>query len=195
MTIDITRCNKVNIIDSCSIWNLLSSLTLFNRLESNNFHFSITRYVEYECLYKQRTEITKEDTEIQDRLVKHRNKGKFLTHNLTIDDLQDEAIVNNSRKLGIGELSTIAFCKKIAQTFLTDDQGARKIGQRVLGHNNVQTVPHLFGWLFYEGDLIDSDLELIIFEHNNFIRPLEKYFRQVYDEALRLRCLFPPISK
>ena len=190
MTIDITKCSKVNIIDSCSIWNLLSSTIFHRRIDNNNFYFSITKYVEYECLYKERTNTTIEDNEIQNRLVKYRENNKFSSHNLSIADLQDNAITKYSQQLGIGELSSIAFCKKTNQVFLTDDQQARTIAKKILGNDKVQTIPHLLGWLFYEGILSDSDLEPIIKEHNSFERPLEKYFRIVYEEALRIRCLY-----
>ena len=189
MTIDITKCIKINIIDSCSIWNLLSSLILYNRTKANGFNFSITQFVEYECLYKTRTNSTSQDKEIQERLKKIREGGAFPTHRLSIDDLQDSDIVKHSQRLGRGELSSIAFCRKTNQVFLTDDQKARKIAKLILGNEKTQTVPHIVGWLFFEGTLTDSDLEPIIEEHKIFGRPLEQYFRLVYNEAMRIKLL------
>jgi predicted nucleic acid-binding protein len=110
-----------------------------------------------------------------------------LTRHLSIDDLQDKLLIKHSQQLGIGELSSIAFSKKINQPFLTDDQKARKIAQAILGSDNVQTTPHIVGWLFYNGTLADSDLEPIISEHKSLKRPLEKYFRLVYEEAMKRR--------
>jgi len=187
MTIDITTCMKVNIIDSCSIWNLLSSVLLYNRIKTNGFYFSITQFVEYECLFKERSNPDNHDKEIQERLRKTRENGAFSTYRLSIDDLQDSDIIKYSQHLGRGELSSIAFCKKTNQVFLTDDQKARKIAKSILGIEKTQTVPHLVGWLFYEGILTDSDLEPIIEEHKKFDRPLEKYFRSVYSEAMRIK--------
>lgn len=188
MTIDITCCEKVNIIDSCATWNILSSILLYNTINDNKFYFSITKFVEYECLFRERKNPTLGDIEIQKRLRRAQQKGDFQSHIVSIDDLQDASIIQNSQNLGRGELSSIAFCKKTNQVFLTDDQKARKIATVILGREKVQTVPHLVGWLFYEGLLTDGDLELVISEHKEKVRPLEKYFRQVYLFALSIRC-------
>lgn len=188
MTIDITKCNKINIIDSCSIWNLLSSLILYKAVQDNHFFFSFTKYVEYECLYKPRASNT--DDKIKARFIEQIKECKFSCYGITIDDLQDPDIKKYRKRLGIGELSSIAFCKKTDQIFLTDDQNARKIAKNILGHNKVQTIPHILGWLFYSRHLGDGDLEPIIREHISFGRPLEKYFREVHLEALRIRCLY-----
>jgi len=48
--------------------------------------------------------------------------------------------------LGIGGLSSIAFSKKINQSFLTDDQNARKIAKEILRDDKIQTTPHIVGW-------------------------------------------------
>jgi hypothetical protein len=189
MSIDITKCIRVNITDSCAVSNLLSSLLLFSRLDSNNFFFSITKYVEYECLYKERTAPTVGDTEIQKRLIRHQRNNKFTSHYISIGDLQDESIIRHSQQLGIGELSSIAFSKKINQSFLTDDQKARKIAKAILGDDKVQTTPHIVGWLFYEGIFSDTDLDTLIAEHISFNRPLEKYFKLVYEDACRIRSI------
>jgi hypothetical protein len=189
MTIDITKCVKVNIADSCAVSNLLSSLLLISRLDSNGFFFSITKYVEYECLYKGRSESSNEGREIQKRLVRYQKNNKFTSYGISIADLQEESIIKHSRHLGIGELSSIAFSKKINQAFLTDDQKARRIAKDILGTEMVQTTPHIVGWLFYETILTDGDLDTVIAEHVNSSRPLEKYFRSVYQEACRIKSM------
>lgn len=189
MTIDITKCIKVNVIDSCAVSNLLSSQLLFSRLDNNGFFFSMTKYVEYECLHKERSVFTNEDTEIQKRLIHHQKNMKFTSHDISIEDLQESLIVKHSQRLGIGELSSIAFSKKINYPFLTDDQKARKIAKIILGENKVQTTPHIVGWLFYERIFSDGDLPILIAEHISFNRPLKKYFNEVYYEACRIRFL------
>ena len=189
MTIDITKCIKVNIADSCAVNNLLSSLLLFSRLDSNSFFFSITKYVEYECLYKERSVWTSTDAEIQKRLIQHQKNKRFTSHGISIADLQDASIVRYSQQLGIGEMSSIAFSKKINQAFLTDDQKARRIAKDILGEGMVQTTPLIVGWLFYEAIFSDGDLNTLITEHVSFNRPLEKYFRIVYHEACRIRSM------
>jgi hypothetical protein len=190
MTIDIAKCIKINIADSCAVSNILSSLLLFARLNDNGFFFSITKYVEYECLHKPRTNPDAADKELRERLIRQQKNGKFSSHVLSISDLQDESIQQYSQQLGTGELSSIAFAKKINQSFLTDDQGARKIAKKVLGESNVQTTPHVVGWLFFEGILFDADIDAVISEHISFNRPLEKYLREAYNEAFKLRSMF-----
>lgn len=189
MTIDITKCTRVNIADSCAVWNLLSSLLLFSRLDSNSFFFSITKYVEYECLHKESANPSSAYLEIQKRLILHQKSNKFSSFTISLEDLQDDLIVKHSQQLGIGELSSIAFSKKINQAFLTDDQKARKIAKDILGEEKVQTTPLIVGWLFYEAIFSDADLDLLISEHNKHGRPLEKFFRQVYREACRRRAI------
>lgn len=189
MAIDIRDCNKINITDSCSIYNILSSQLLYARLIGSQFIFSITKFVEYECLHKSRKSVSLKEKELQERIIRLQRSNRLSVHALSISDLQDNTIQKENGKFGIGELSCIAFCKKVNQYFLTDDQGARKIGSEVLGENRVQTTPQLVGWLFYHGILSDSDLQGMIDEHNAFERPLEKYFRKVYHQALELRSM------
>ncbi len=188
MNIDITNCTRVNIVDSCAVSNLLSSSLLFNRLDSNQFFFSITRYVEYECLQKNRSSVAgTSQIEIRKRLIQLQKREKFTTHNISIEDLQDTALLKHNRQLGTGELSSIAFSKKINHAFLTDDQKARKIAVEILGKEKVQTTPHLVGWLFYTGLFTDGDLSVLVEQHNSFERPLEKFFKEVYLHACRLK--------
>lgn len=187
MTINITSCTKVNIVDSCALWNILSSLVFTSVLDEQKFDFSCTAFVYYECLQKPRTAISESDDLIKTRFKKLVDSGKIISHPLTIEDLQDTLILANRKSLGRGELSSVAFAKKIGLCFLTDDQGARKIATKILGANKVQTTPHLLGWLFFNGFLTDGDLEPIISEHKLARRPLEKFFRAVYSESWRIK--------
>lgn len=189
MNIDITNCNKINLIDSCSLWNVLSSLIIYSVVIENKFSFSITKFVEYECLYKPRTVPNKKDEELQARLKSEIKKGNVTCHNLSIEDLQDDLLLKNRDSIGIGELSSIAFARKVSISFLTDDQKARKLATEILGGKYVQTTPLVLGWLFYNNLLSDADIEGIIQSHKEYFRPLEKYFREVYDESLRLKYL------
>lgn len=189
MVVNIKNCNRGNITDTCAILNILASRLFYARLKDAQFDLSITRFVEYECLYKPIKTITAKQKELQTRIEYLKQKGKLMVHRLTIADLQDEVLVEHGARFGIGELSCIAFCKKINQHFLTDDQGARKIGAIALGVDRVQTTPQLLGWLFYHGHVSDGDLQSIIDEHNSFGRPLEKYFKEIYQHALMLRSM------
>ena len=187
--IDITKCEKVNVTDSCALWNILSSKILFAVLEDQNFIFSCTPFVVYECLYRNRTNSNPGDVVLKQLAKEKIDKKDIDVHPLTIDDLQDSEILRFRNKLGRGELSSIAFAKKTGLCFLTDDQGARKIGEVILGKKSIQTTPLLLGWLLYNGYLTDSDLEPIIIEHKSNGRPLEPYFRQIHIENWRLRAL------
>ncbi len=95
-------------------------------------------------------------------------------------------ILERRKKLGKGELSSIAFAKGTGQAFLTDDQKARKLALEVLP-GQVQTTPHLFGWLLFEGTLNDSDSASVIAEHEQVNLPLGQYFKEIYETVQRYR--------
>ncbi|MDQ1772003.1 hypothetical protein GQR60_04795 [Labilibaculum sp. A4] len=189
MNIDITEFKKINVIDTCAIDNLLSSTTLYRAARSSNCSFCYTKFVEYEMLYKSRKKLDEKSKELQQKLKDETSARRFECHNLSIDDLQEIEILEQRKRLGGGELSSIAFAKKINQNFMTDDSKARKLGISVLGKTRVQTTPHLVGWLFYNRDLIDSDFSVIISEHKEYRRPLSKYFEEAYHESLRIRSM------
>lgn len=189
MNIDITKFEKLNIIDTCSIDNLLSSETLYRAALTANCIFCYTKFVEYEMLYKNRKKINEHSMKLQQKLKAETILNKFECHSLSIDDLQEIEILEKRKKLGGGELSSIAFAKKINQCFMTDDSNARKLGQSVLGDKRVQTTPHLLGWLFYIRDLIDGDFPSIIKEHESYFRPLSEYFKEAYYESLRIKSM------
>lgn len=189
MTIDISIFITINIIDSCAIWNVLSSRVLHTAAVNSRCAFDITRYVEYECLHKSRSVVKESDTKIKNVFLRERTKGLFQTHNLSIDDLQEITTYGNTRSLGMGELSSIAFAKKINQAFMSDDQKARKLAEKILGRSKVQTTPHLVGWLVFTNNLNDTDIANLVAEHKANHRPLEKYFKEAYEEALRIKCL------
>ena len=92
MTIDITSFHKVNIIDSCSIWNILCCNLFYSRALENQCEFSITKYVEYECLYKPRSNESSFDTEIKKRL--HRNINISAVH-VTLYRLEDKGYLKS----------------------------------------------------------------------------------------------------
>jgi len=189
MAIDCSLFNRVNVIDTCAIWNVLSSKLLVGAAKSRNCNFPATAFVYYEALFKVRKIPTKEDNELQDLLRKERKTGLFGDCSLDIVDLQEVDILDKRMRLGKGELSSIAFAKKSGLTFMTDDQRARRLGSDVIGNGRVQTTPHLLGWLFFVGQLGDSDKDKIISEHERYDRPLKPYFEEIYKEAYRCRLM------
>lgn len=189
MNIDITTFNKFNVIDTCSIENILSSETLYNAVKCEGCKFCYTKFVEYEMLYKPRKVLTNEGKQIQKKLKKETKSKIFECHSLSIEDLQEIEILEQRKKLGRGELSSIAFAKKINQSFMTDDKKARLLGINVLGKDKVQTTPHLVGFLFYTRMLIDADISVIVQEHLDCGRPLGELYKDAYHECLRIRCM------
>lgn len=186
MTIDITSFRNINVIDCCAVWNVLSSATFYARSLEINCHFSMTKYVEYECLRKPRKSESKEESELKSTLVKEMNKGRFNSFPLSIQDLQDSEIASSRKKLGLGEVSSIAFAKKISHAFLTDDRAARLFATNLLGKDRVQTTPQLFGHLVYKRMILDSEVAQIIIDHKRVGRPLEPYLKEASTEALRI---------
>ncbi|RKL64858.1 hypothetical protein CR203_24020 [Salipaludibacillus neizhouensis] len=189
MAINFSDFQLVNVIDTCSIWNLLSSDKLYSAALNSGCSFTCTRFVTYECLHKKRKLISSEDLELQERLVKEQKKGRFEEFHITIEDLQDVEILQNSHCISKGELSSIAFAKRINQAFLTDDQEARQLASKFMQNELVQTIPHLFGWFFYKGQFSDSDKELIITQHEKLKRTLSKHFEKAYLLALEKRLM------
>ena len=114
-------------------------------------------------------------------------EGQFQKYHLELEDLQEVSVLEKRKNLGKGELASITFAKKTNQAFLTDDRGARKLAEDVMDNSCVQTTPHLLGWLFFINYLSDNDLEPIINEHKKHDRPLEEYFREMYNRALDYR--------
>ena len=189
MALNPSRFNKINVTDTCSVWNILSSRILYTAALNENCNFCITRFVHYECLIKRRTEITTADTELQLRLKKEIRNKKIISYNLDIEDLQEIGILEKRKNLGKGELSTIAFAQKIRQSIITDDQKARILAEEVLPNGYVQTTPLLLGWLFFIGKLSDHQKDEILEEHIKLHRPLAKYFNIMYEKALEHRLI------
>ncbi len=185
MGINVSQFHQHNVTDTCAVWNILSSRVLYSAARSAGCTFCITQFVKYECLYKPR-KLTSYGQTLQNRLKKEHQNGDFITYPLNIEDLQEVAILESRKKLNKGELSAIAFAKKIKQAFLTDDQKARKLAKTLLGHL-VQTTPHLMGWLFFNQHLTDGDKQRIIEEDEELGGCLSSYFEKIYHESLRCK--------
>lgn len=187
MSIDPSKFQKLNVADTCAIWNILSSRLLYMTANAAGCSFCCTNFVHYECLHKPRKAYTSEDIELQDRLQGAIQDGKFKSCHLDLEDLQEVDILQKRKNLGKGELASIAFAKKTNQAFLTDDIKARRLAQEVMTRQFVQTTPHLVGWLFFAYFLGDGDLKPVIDEHKKYDRPLAQYFNEMYSRALDYR--------
>jgi len=189
MGIDPSQFHTLNVADTCSLWNLLSSRRMYSAAKDANCSFCCTTFVVYECLHKRRASEVPEENELKTRLKREIENSRIVSYSLDVADLQDVAVLESRRKLSKGELSSIAFANKTRQAFLTDDQKARKLAESFLASKMTQTTPHLFGWLIFTGRLSDTDKDEVIGEHEHFIRPLRPHFETMYLEALRCRCL------
>jgi len=189
MALDVSSFNVLVVTDTCAVWNVLSASGVHRTAIAAGCCFSLTSFVLYECLVKPRKSIKDADLELQRRLRTARASAQFQAYSLDVEDLQDVEILERRRKLSKGELSSIAFAKKTRQAFLTDDQGARKLATAVMEPSFVQTTPHLVGWLVFAGRLGDSDIDGIVDEHEGLGRPLAKFLREMYAEAMRCRLM------
>ena len=95
-------------------------------------------------------------------------------------------LLESRKRLGKGELSSIAFAMKIGQAVITDDMKARKLAEDS-GHVHIQTTPHLFSWLIFKGRLSDFDKGAVIAQHRDMDRPLAPHFEKAYEMALQCR--------
>jgi len=186
MAIDVSKFHLHNIVDTCAVWNVLSSRCLFRAAISADVGFACTKVVIYECLYKPRKALTNADEQLQERLRAAQKESDVSVYPVDIGDLQTVALLENRKRLGKGELSTIAFAMRTRQVVLTDDQKARRLVADIMDAP-AQTTPHLLGWLIFFNRLTDADKDIVLREHNEVHRPLGPHFENAYLEACRCR--------
>lgn len=186
MAIDPSKFHLINVADTCSVWNVLSSTRLHNAAKEARCEFCITSFVRYECLTKPRKTPTRAETELAQRLAREQSRGGFATHSCDIRDLQTIQVLESRKRLGKGELSSIAFAMKIGHAVITDDMKARTLAQSS-GHALTQTTAHLFAWLIFSGRLGDSDKAVVLAQHEAMERPLAPHFNKAYEIALQCR--------
>ena len=75
MSFDPARFAVVSVVDTCAVWNMLSSLRLNEAAIQAKLHFCITPVVLYECLHKPRPNVTPEQQELMNRLVSNRERA------------------------------------------------------------------------------------------------------------------------
>ena len=186
MAIDPSTFHLINVADTCTVWNLLSSRSLFVAAMAARCDFCVTSFVHYECLVKRRKNQLPNDIELINRLKVEQARGRFKAHSCDIGDLQAIQLLESRKRLGKGELSSIAFAMKIRQAFMTDDMKARRLAQDV-GTQPVQTTPHLFAWLVFTMKLGDADKDVVISEHKDLGQILAPHFEEAYRLALECR--------
>jgi predicted nucleic acid-binding protein len=189
MSYDPARFAPVSVVDTCAIWNMLSSLRINQAAIQAKLHFCVTPVVLYECLHKPRSNITTEQKTLMTRLRNERNAGRFPVQQCSLDDLL--AISSKAPgRLGSGELSCIATAFRIRSiALMTDEKLARNYARDGLGLQ-VETTPRLYGYLHYHLHLGGADHDEVIKEHERFERrPLSQFFHQMFEEAMRCRLM------
>ena len=187
MPIDPSKFHLTNVVDTCAVWNVLSSRRLYSVARQACCSFCCTWFIRYECLDKPRSRMSPAEEDLRDRLRQAIDRHEIIVCPLEVDDLLEVEALEQRKRLGKGELSVMVLAKKLGQGVLTDDQKARRLAETALNGIPVQTTPHLLGWLIFTGRLTDVDKDEIIAEHRAVKRPLTEYFEEAYREALRCR--------
>ena len=65
---DPSKFYNLNVVDSCAIWNIISSKLLRTTAYSAGCLFCCTDFVYYECLHKPRKKVKSEDVELRNLL-------------------------------------------------------------------------------------------------------------------------------
>lgn len=187
MSKEITKFNKDNVIDTCSIWNLFYSRKFYSISTSYLNSFVITDYVKYESLGKKWSHNIDKETELKGFLGKEILKKRFNIYNISIEELQDPLITKKRKNLGKGELSCIAFAKSKSISIITDDQGARKHAKDILGYDRVRTIPHLLGFLVFNEFILDADISVILSDHKNYSSDIIEHLNKCCESAFLLK--------
>jgi len=176
MPIDPSSFHRVNVADTCAVWNILSSETLYSAAMQAGCSFCVTGVVQYELLVKPRSQRKASDIELRGRLEREPAEGGFPTHACTIEDLRMVSALEERKRLGKGELSSIALAMRLYQAVITDDRKAAKLS-RDAGHGLTQTTPHLLSWLEFNAALSDADKRAVLAQHaelnGTLVRPFE----------------------
>jgi hypothetical protein len=179
----------VSVVDTCSVWNMLSALRLYQASVQAKRHFCTTSMVLYECLQKPRSHISPEKRQLMDRLSNARAKERFSIQECSLEDLASIS-AQAPKGLGSGEMSCIAIAYRIQSiAFMTDERQARVFAEQKL-KLHVGTTPRLYGYLHYHQHLGTADHPEIIAEHERFEkRPLTKFLEDAFNEAMRARLM------
>ncbi|MBV9497468.1 MAG: hypothetical protein JOZ54_24740 [Acidobacteria bacterium] len=177
-----------NVTDTCAVWNVLSSERMFRAAVEARCTFVMSGFVAYEAIDKPRTIARVGEQILRHRLHEAIRNGQFAQYGLDIEDLQSVGLLRERKRLGMGEVASIALAQKLNLAFLTDDQRARKLAANV-GVRAVQTTPHLLGWLLHEGCLADEERASVIAEHVSLGGDIAKHLLAIVEEADRVRAL------
>ena len=181
----------VNVTDTCAIWNLVGSMTLFNTARRVKVSFVITNTVFYECFIKSKGQApSAEHQNLRDRLRMHIRQDNVSRIDLTIDDLQDLITLARQhgfdKRLGHGEISCAALARRLRTAVLTDNK-RDFVAVKELADGNLQTTPRLLGWLYLDSHLTDPDVASVLAEHRESGGRMSCVYEQAYREACEKR--------
>ena len=181
----------VNITDTCAIWHLMGSMTLFKTARQKHVSFVITNTVFYECFVKsRRNKLTPQHQALREHLRAYIGQHQVSRIDLGIDDLQDLIVLARQRgldkRLGQGEISCAALARHLRQPVLTDNKRDFNAIEALTG-SLIQTTPRLLGWLYLEGHLTDPDVDDVLTEHRNSGGQMPHVYKQAHYEACEKR--------
>ena len=185
---NISQFVRLNVADTCSLWNLLSSKLLYSTARSAGVQLCCTEFVIYECLHKT-GQYRPERAELQKRLRNALRENQVAKYEIDLEDLQDIEVLRNRKKLSLGELSVLVFARKTSQAVLTDDRGAQKLARAILAAADVQNTAHLYAWLYLTSLLGDGDLQQIQADLLVYGRSLDPHLALYHVEAQRCRAM------
>jgi hypothetical protein len=178
----------LNVTDTCALWNILGSSLLSRAARRAAVSFSSTQFVYYECFYK-RGENRPERQELQSRLRELIKSKEIGFWDIDLEDLQELAALEERKAISKGELSSIVFAKRTAQSFLSDDVQAKKLARAVLAGSAIQDTPHLCAWLCIHDAIHESDEHTIRAELATLNRALEPHLHNAFLKALEYKLM------
>ncbi len=189
MAFDPSHFSSMVVIDTCAVWNVLSSKKLFRSAIAARVSFCLTPMILYECIYKKRKVLTTQMIELIERFNTARANRGFEDCGCDIDNLLS---VSRQAPSGLssGELSCIATAYEIPSlAFMTDEKKARRYAEEIL-KLKVETTAKMYGWLHFKGHLTDWDHKEIVIEHETYERrPISKFLEDAYIAALEYRAM------
>ena len=180
--------NLYNVVDTCSLWNLLGSPLLYRVARTVKISICSTRFVRYECLFKPGAHDPSRIT-LQGRLRSCTQNKEIDFCDIELEDLQEVASLEKRLAISKGELSSIAFAKRTGQAFLSDDRQAKRLAKSVLPETAIQDIPHLCGWLCINDFLHESDQDTIRGELRVVQRFLDPHIGKAFLGALEFRLM------
>jgi hypothetical protein len=127
--------------------------------------------------------------ELRRKLTAAISNQQIRVHSISLEDLLEVELLENRRKLGRGELTTIAFAKTTRQSAFSDDKRARSLATAVLGPARAQWTAQLLGWLCYNGRLVDHECKAVEGELAAYGRSMSPHLENAYRSALHAKLL------